>query len=351
MQRLRFYDCRLSRLPAVLGRCASDFIQLADDVNTIQRRLLYAKEAGDEGWWGTWAEMVFNVSRDKPYLTTPRGIARIEYLLSCDEPVPVQNQFHEYLAFGNGRLPKQYTTRDLIRPQQTFMRNNAVTFIEMTNPPQLLRAYLTDSADVGKRVLFQGTDSTDAPIYSQDGVNRVVGNFVSLDSPFVDTPEPYNLITGIQKDITSGQVQIFQVNPTTGDQVLILTMEPGEQTAWYRRYYMDRLPCGCCATPGQTTCDSVQVSALVKLELLPVVVDTDYCLIQNLEAIIEECQSLRYSTIDNPTAKQMAQERHTQAIRMLNGELAHYMGTDSAAVNFAPFGSAHLSRRKIGQLM
>jgi hypothetical protein len=84
--------------------------------------------------------------------------------------------------------------------------------------------------------------------------------------------------------------------------------------------------------------------------LIPAFVDQDYLLIQNLEAITEECQSIRYSEIDNPGAKQMAQERHIQAVRMLIGESSHYFGINDPAVGFSPFGSAQLERIPLAML-
>ena len=108
MTRLRLYDCRNSRLPGLLGLCTADTFQIAGYVNTAQRRLLMCREAGDEGWWGTWAEVAFNVvSRNAPYITLPREIARIEKVDICKRPVPILNQFYEYLDFGNGRMPQQ----------------------------------------------------------------------------------------------------------------------------------------------------------------------------------------------------------------------------------------------------
>jgi hypothetical protein len=88
--------------------------------------------------------------------------------------------------------------------------------------------------------------------------------------------------------------------------------------------------------------------AMVKLDLVPVRVDTDYLLIQSLEAVIAEAQSIRLGDMDSAGAKQQAQERHVQAIRYLNGLSAHYEGTEQPAVLFSPFGSAHLSRQMIG---
>lgn len=348
MQRLRLYDCRNSRLPSLIGSCTADTPGIANYVNAAQRRLLMCREAGDEGWWGTWAEVAFNaVARNQPYITLPREIARAEKIDVCQHPVPIQNQFYEYLDFGNGRMPKRH--QDNFGVKQSYTRNNVPTFIDLWPPPQILRIFATDPTDIGasRRVLLQGTDPTGNTIYSQDGLNQVTGIFVTVGSPFSDSPVQFSAITGIQKDVTSGPIQIFQVDPATGAQVLLLTMEPSETTASYRRYYFDNLPCNCCHNPNIGV-QPLQVTAIVKLDLIPVVTDTDYTLIQNLEAITEECSSIRYSEMDTETGKKMAADRHTQAVRMLQGELVHYLGKTNAAVNFSPFGTARLNRQRVG---
>lgn len=354
--RLRLYDCRVSRLPGVIGKCQSDGQDIANYINAAQRRLLLAKEAGDEGWWGTWAEVAFAVDPTTPVITLPREIARLEHINICNRTVPIHNQFYEYLQFGNGRMPRMRANCPSL--VSVYTRNNAVTFRDLTNAPQFIRIVITDAQDVGKRVLIGGLDNNNVPIYSQDGVNRVTGIFLSLDAPFVTSPMPFNNLTGIQKDVTAGQVQFFQVDPNTGAEILLLTMEPSEQSAFYRRYLLNPLPRNCCpvipsaCTPAAVATPTVQVTALAKLDLIPVTVDTDYTLIQNLEALTEECQSLRYSEMDSPNAKQLSRERHQAAIGLLNGELAHYLGIDDPAVNFKPFGSAGLRRtNRIGTLV
>ncbi len=269
-QRLRLHDCRNSRLPSLVGLCQADVPAVANVVNTAQRRLLYCKEAGDEGWWGSFAEVQFNVNPDIPYITLPREMARIEYMNWCDRWVPLQNNFFEYLTFGNGRLPKRFQTGRCFIPQG-YSRNNVVLFTDLSTPPQYIRVRITEATDVNKRTLIQGTDNNDMVVYSQDGVNRANGIFVPFESPFATTTIQWNTISGIQKDVTDGQVNYYQVDPTTGDEVLLLTMEPGETTASYRRYYLDNMPRDCCPPPSNT--GNVQVTAIVKLELIPVVTE------------------------------------------------------------------------------
>ena len=347
MNRTRLYDLRLSRLPGVVGLCADDVTRIANIVNSAQQRLIYAKEASDEGWNGTWAEMAFtNVSQTNPFLTCPRGVARLEYVDMCNRPVPVQNQFYEYLRFGNGRLPK--ICPRTAWPMQVYSRNTVPTFVDLTTPPQYIRAYMTDPSDEKKSVLVQGLDANGMAVYSQSVMGRVEGEFISLTTPFITTLNTYSSITGLQKDVTVAPVKIYQVDPTSGAEILLVTMEASETTAWYRRYYFNPVPCNCCGT-GPTT--PVTVTAMAKLDFVPVQCDTDYCLIQNQEAIIEECASVRYSEMDTPGAKQMSQERHMQAIRLLNGELTHFYGKNEPAVSFAPWGNARLECQRIGTLI
>jgi len=355
MQRLRFTDLRtFPRFPSLLGFCMNDSPRLAAYVNSAQRRLVLAKEAGEEGWWGSWAEIAFNVQQSNPAITFDNTIARVQAFNVCNRTIPIQNPFYEYLTFGNGRRPSfiEQCPGNLT----WYSRNNGVTFVDMPNPPQIIVVVASNPADTQqatpKRVLLQGNDNNNIPITSQDGFQNVQGNFLTLQNPFVASPTPMMTLTGIQKDVTAGQVQFFSMDPVSGTQVLLLTMQPQETTAWYRRYYINPTPAFCCNVPPVTGSPSlVQCTAIVKLELTPVVSDTDYLLIQNLEALIEECCAVRYSEMDTMSSKQLEAQKHRAAIGLLNGELTHYLGKNEPAVNFAPFGSARLSRRRIGSLI
>lgn len=359
--RLRLYDCMISRLPSVVGKCQNDTPEIARYVNTAQQRLLYAPEAADESWWGTWAEVSINVSRAAPYVTLPREVARLEMIDICDRPVPVFNQFYEYLQFGNGRMSGRHSRRRHNHPRMraAYTRNNAVLFTDVHNGPQFLNLFPTDNADAQgqKRVLIQGLDQNGQQIYTNDGGQTVLGEFVTLAMPFAPTKNQFTSVTGVQKDVTAGPVQIFQMSPTDGTSVLLSVMEPGEQTTNYRRYFFDHLPCGCCPVPNGPVpidpklCLPPQVTAIAKLELIPVVNPTDYLLFQNLEAIIEEAQAVRFSEMDNQSSQAQVEIHHKRAIRLLNGELTHYLGLNQPAVMERTFGSARLERQAIGTLL
>lgn len=371
-QRLRVQDLIANDFPKEVGLCANDFPRIYKMANRSELRLLQAKESGDEGWYGSWAEMRFNVQQSAPSIVLPREVARVEAMAVCRHPIPVRNQFYEFAQFGNGRLHRQFIQTlsngvitnvfgNCFGLMDLRTRNNVPTFLPITNPPQFLVAALTNPGDAEARVLFQGLDPSNNVIYSQDGttvpVQNVQGQYVSLLAPFVKAPIPMNQITGIQKDQTLGPVQIFQMDPNTGAQVLIHTMEPSETTGWYRRYLFNGLPVNCCADPRSAICNPlggpplVQVSAIVKLEHIDVQATTDYLVLQNIEAFMEESKAIRYRPIDTADAKSMAAEHHKNAIAQLNGELAHYLGIDEPTVTFAPFGSAKLTHQRIGTLI
>lgn len=361
VSRLRFKDVMESRLPGDLGVCQSDWRSLAKLVNEAQERLIICPEAGDTGWWGSYAEMVFNVSRNSPTLVLPRGIARLIAVDACDTPIPLSNQFYEYLRFGSGRWPKTScsttTCSGIPGGLRGFRRSVACTFADIASTNKFLRIYPTEAADDNMRTLVSGLDANGAAISNLDGLIRVNGVFATLALPFVDvalpgtaTPLGISSITGIQKDVTLGSVHYYEVDFTTGTQRLLLTMEPSEKVAAYQTYFFYKLPQGCCNVVGASDDSLVQLKAIVKLDLIPVVADSDYLLIQSAEAIIAECQSIRYSEMDSQEAVGKSLERHRAAVRYLQGQLIHYEGKESVAVNFAPFGNARLANQHIGRL-
>lgn len=350
MQILRLRDIRQSRIPEAIGCCASDNSKLLEIVNEAQQRLVFA--GGETGWWGSWARIVFNVTAAiNPYITLPRNIARLTDMDICNHPVRIQNEFYEFLEAGVGLQPRTGCGSSLgqCNLTETYDRGMFPTFSDIVPPNKRLRFYITDAADVGRRVLVQGTDQNGTTIYSLDGVDEVTGIYLSFTQPFVDTPFDIMTLTGLQKDFTVGQVKVFEVDTVTGVSRLILTMEPSEEVAGYRRYFLNGLPNNCCGAipPASPT---TQVTAMAKLALIPVEVDPDYLVIQNLAALKEECQAVRFGEMDDSTSAGQAALRHKKAINLLNGELVHHLGKERPAISFAPFGTAKLSHQRIGSL-
>ncbi len=352
MQRPTVADFLASRGPAVIGKCASDVAGVCAYLNSATPRLMYAREVGEVSWWGSWLEIATTVSQEEPNITLPFEVARIINLDVCTFPVAVQNSFFSYLRYGAGRFPKSTCVggRTQCAPLTAYDRGTVPTFKDIITENKKLRFYLTDSGDVGKRVLAQYKDSNDVPVRSLDGTVQVLGEFLELAAPFVDSTFevwPTRGITGLIKDVTLGRVMVYSVDTVTAEEVLIGFMEPGETVSSLRRYYVGGLPRTCCNLPN-TVSTTVNVTAMCKLEFVPVSVVTDYLQIPNVEALIHECQSCRFDEMDVPNASQKSIEHHTKAIRLLQGQIVANEGTQQPAIIFAPFGNARLVRQGVG---
>ena len=373
MNRLRAQDLLIGDLYEAIGCSQGDFPRIFTAINRAEENLVYDRRAGDEGWVGGWSELVFAVNRKNPYITTPRGVARLEAMDVCSRPVPLNNQFYEYMLFGSGRMPRDRRWENAKRwgYMQGFSRNTVPTFTDLSNAPQQIQILATNPNDYQPnaagyipRVFVQGLDVNGNPVYTQDGGVTVAGEFVVIKSPYGLTNNQFSFITGLQKDPTQGDIQFWQSDPTWGTAELLSTMEPSETTAWYRRYYINSLPRNCCpsfrpvrvnAQPPLCGCpyepkEYVQVTALAKLDLVPVTCPTDYLLTQSAEAVISECQSIRMYGMDDAGAKAQGKVYHDRAIEILMGQRVHREGKNTVAVDFKPFGSASLRRQRIGTL-
>lgn len=303
----------------------------------------------DEGWWGGWVTMNLSatVANGAAYVTTPREIARLIVMDVCQHPVRIRNGFFEYLQFGRGLQPKTCRTGSCGSAFQAYERDNVVTFAGLLPTPQTIRVYPTDARDAGLRVLLQGKDQNDQTILTTDpGTGQSApGEYLSLSFPFVNSVNQFSTITGIQTDQRFGPLQFFQVDPNTGVEVPLSTMDPNETSASYRRYLIAGIPNTniCCASPG----NPIQISAQGRLDFIPVINETDYLTIQCVPALVEEALSIRYSRMDSPNASENSMKHHVKALALLNGQLDVFEGKINTAVRVPIWGSRPLRRQPV----
>lgn len=350
MSRLTVRDIRASRIPQAIGVNPSDTPELCSFLNEAIERLV--KAGGETGWWGGWAKMIFNVDPNNPYITTPREVARLIDIDVCRKPIRIQNEFYEFLEFGYG-LQKSFvgasgcTNNKCCQFEEAYDRGTFPTAVDITAGMKL-RVYLTNAQDAGKRLFYTGKDTNSQRITSVDNGAEVNGAFITFANPFADGVYNLSELTGIQKDDTLGPIQLVGVDPTTGAETVLATIQPTERNASYRRYFLNGLPKQCQDCDSSTT--TIQVTGIAKLEFVPVANDTDFLLIGNLPALKNECMAVRYSEMDAGAARGLGRENHKEAIRILNEELVHYVGREQPAIHFAPFGNATLQRAALGMI-
>ncbi|MDB6112674.1 MAG: hypothetical protein JWR69_4424, partial [Pedosphaera sp.] len=235
-----------------------------------------------------WQKVVFQITKARPYITLPREFARVINLDVRRFPIRMQNEFYELLEAGVG-LRGFTECQDWCGSLEGYERGVFPTMVDLTPANQLLRVYLTDPRDIGLRMLVGPClDQNGNAVYSQDGANSVNGFYLSFDQPFTTSNFIVTSIGGIQKDATYGDVLLYQVDATTGEQVLLSRYAPDELNPAYRRYFINRLPCAC-GTTG-----TVPILAMAKLEFIPANRDTDFLIIGNIPALIEEFKAIRW---------------------------------------------------------
>ena len=339
---------RNSSLPGVVGLCAADVSRVYSLLNEAQEKLVMDPLTPDEGWWGGSAVMAFTVVpvNQAAYIITPREVARPVAFDVCKRPIPMRNGLWEYLEFGTGLHPRgcgANCASGCGGPPQAFERDPVPCLNPLPATPQVIRCYFTNAADAGRRVVIQGSDANGMTIYGVDPLTQTAtqGEVIYLAGPFADSLNQI-IPTGFIKEATLGPVQFFTID-ASGNQTLLSTMQPGETTASYRRYLIDGLPSSCCLTPG----GAVKVSAYCRLDFVPVQNDQDPLSIQSIPALIEECQSIRYSRMDSAQAPALEKKHHDKALALLNGQLDAYQGKIIPAVRVSLFGSDRLRRQPI----
>lgn len=346
MQRATLSRFRAQWPAEAMGICQSD-PQVANYCNDAIERLLMDPLTPETGWYGTSVVVVLTgvVSNGSVYVTTPREIARLTDIAVCQHPIPVRNGWYEYLRFGTGLEPKTCQAAGCGSQFSAYERPNVYTFSDLVGT-KTIRIYPSDARDSGKRVLVQGKDANGQVVLTTNPGSALTapGEYVVIQFPFVDTANTYTRIDGLQKDESYGQIQFTQVDPVTLVESPLSTMEPTEGTALYRRYLINGIPSTNLCCTGSPT---VQISAQARLDFIPVANETDYLLIPNVPALVEECRSIRFSRIDTPAAAQQTIISHQRAIALLNGMLDTYVGKTNVAVRVPIFGSRPLQRQPV----
>jgi hypothetical protein len=341
------YDIRISGMPESVGLCDTDTGAISRIVNEAQERLINDPLTPDEGWWGSWVRMAFNLTQSNPYFITPREIARVILLDVCKQPVRIHNEFYEFLEFGRGFQPSGCCNQSGVGCQTlaAYERETVVTAFPLAATPQTIRIYAADPRDNGLVVMPQGKDANGKDVLFIDPLSQqsARGERLALATPFADSLNLFSSIDGIQKNKTFGEVQIFQVDPATGAESPLVVMQPGEEVAQYRKYFVNGLPKQCCNTPGGV----IQIMAQCKLDFIPVASDTDYLMIQSVPALIDECMAVRFGRMDLAGVFSTSDKKHQSALRLLFGQLDNYLGKERPAIQRHIFGSQRLQRQPV----
>jgi len=260
-----------------------------------------------------------------------RYVGQVRKANVCNRTVPIQNNWSDFNVFGNDWRSCWNTWRGA--EARMIGSTRTPVFQDILGDGRLVRAYARCNADIGKTLTIFGTDNNGQTLMRKDELgNFVEGKVITLAKPFASTDVYVRHIDRVLKDKTQCPVDVYGYNATTDVLENVAHYEPSETNPAYAKY---QLHTGCCG-------NLKSVVALVKLQFVPVEVDTDLVLIENLDALADYMQSLRYRKAGDTNA---ANDFEASAIRELNLDLHNRDDESGVTVQNDVFGGIYTGPR------
>lgn len=307
--RTTFAQVKASRIPAVLGLCSTDS-RLAAYVNEAQQRLLIRGKTH-----GTY--QAYKICVNDGCITWPRQIAAIEAVAVCTNPIPIRNEWFEYLVNGTGLQKQDDGILKLID------RGNAVTFEDINGVDSLIRVYPVFTVDVGKVIRFFGYDENGTWIKTLEGGVYVDGEKLTIAAPYVESTKKFAMVTGVIKDETKGNLNVVAYDISAALETTIAIYEPDETTPQYRRSLIVGLENMNACPDAANDCDKKAVTVMAKLDHIPVANDTDFMIVSNIPALKLACIAIKK---EENNLFSDAEKYMEMAITELEKEQQHYTG-------------------------
>lgn len=280
---------------------------------------------------GSLARVKFCLNR-KNCFSLPRQIQTIEAYAVCDQPGIIRGPAFEFIGYPNGIGPQNGRENGWCGANMLLDRGTAVSFedVNATSEAKKIELLATNAADAGKTVILKYYDSNGNKVYSTiDGVVQE-GEELTLVAPPASVFTSSDVLTDglyqVIKEVTDYPIIMYEVNSadTTERTKMLSYYEPSETTPIYRRSFVPGVG-GCCADDDEEEdCDEVRhITALVKLQHVPLVNDNDTLVIGNLPAL-----KLMVMGILREEQNRFDESTYfkAEAARELDGELASYMG-------------------------
>lgn len=299
-------------------------------------------------FWGTVQLMRFCVYNE--CLVLPRQVGTVLALNTCGEPVNVWNNWFQFARIGHERdLERVGFSIDGTRCQGNMnMENQGTTPVYFQVPcgkAFYVRSYPSVRADLGKTVTIFGIDSNGQVVRTQNaqGIWQEGETIVNVP-PFISSSIRYREITRVVRDKTSAPGRLYYYDADNDVLRDCATYDPTDTLPDFRFT----------KTPGlvrSSCCNGVngskQVSALVKLQFIPVENDNDLVMIENLDAIGDAIQGIRKSDGGDSAGGEGDMAR---AVHELNLELRNRFPQEQTPISIRPAGAVGAFRARIGML-
>jgi hypothetical protein len=334
-----------SEMAQVAGNCTTSaaFLgKLGAGIRRLMRR-------GD--FYGT-LQTIF-VCAARGCVVWPRYVDTVRRINVCKHPIEVKNLWWKFMLNARNHYIQSDDCSNQF-PQfcgaQCRMTGESATVMYQDIPAAdtyQVRAYIDAFADVGKTLTLFGTDTNGQSLktFNNDGTVSD-GITLTFASPFVATAINIRNVTRVRKDLTQGLVRLFAWDTVNLVLIDLAVYEASETNPEYVRYSLDIPGCPIDGTPGVVgSCPTARgVLAAVKLRFIPPVVGSDIIPIDNLDALKDIYQSLKFKEAGD---LQNANAYEASAVRELNQQLRDKFPDNQLPVDFGETGGLRFRQAMI----
>ena len=298
-------------------------------VNEAQRRLL---DRGDSSQ----TVVPIQVCVRRGCVVFPRYVNTVREARMCDGSILIKNQWYEFIERGwyDRCVGYGWTCCD----RSLVAHSRVPTYSSIIGTGRTVRVYAQTNADYGKTVTIFGVDNNNQPLMHREAATGEWrdGWVLVLSSPYAETTGYVSRIDRVLKDRTQKPVTMFAWNAT--DSVLedLATYDPGEENPSFARYSLNLPPCK--DEDGNERLRTI--TALVKLNHVPVEYDTDLVLISNRTAMKFMMQGIILEWGNNDAS---AQQKIDKAIAELNYQVRNENFNNQVSVNANSVGCTILN--------
>lgn len=302
-------------------------------------------------FWGTVQLMRFCIYNE--CLVWPRQVGTVLGLHTCRHEINVWNNWYQFSHMG-GMDDITGCGFKIIGDGLDCCRGDLNMVNQGTTPvyfqvpcgnQMYVRWYPAVRADIGKTMTIFGIDSNGQVVRTKNasGIWQE-GVTITGTLPFISTPMQFREVTRVTRDKTSGPGRLFYYDSTQDVLRDCAVYDPTDVNPDFRFTKIPgliRSNCVTCANGAR------QVSALVKLQFIPVENDNDLVLISNLDAIANMIQAIRKS---DGGGSQDAEGDVSRAVHEMNLELRNKFPNNQTPISLRPAGSVGARRARIGMI-
>lgn len=318
-------DVKKNRGVVTVAHVSPDSDDFVSVVNEACRRL-----ADYGNWWGTVEKVRLQCNHSM--MVWPRWVGTV---LAVDPSRygnnPPMNGWYDFLPLDSndwGRIASHYHNWQGLRDGQrnlAFINDVGTTCVNQNiyaDTANYIRLYRRNALDDGKLITFYGLDSN-----GQDASETVTCGMGAANVGYVQTSTAWTKILRVRKEATSGYLDCYQYNPTTGLLYPLAHYSGGETNPEYRMSHVNGCSNSCC------------FDVMIKLRHIDAVSGSDRMTIGNMAAIKLMVQAIY---VEEGTDPEKAVAMQTMAIKELNRELNNNLPVEQIPVSDTSFGGINL---------